>query len=286
MKKTYLAALAVMLGLSAAPTRAAVVLIDTYDNILAPDGTYALLYPNHYQAGALMGSDGSKVAEADLNLDLVFARVITYKHVGKLALAFQVIAPFGRVEETMLLDQSSSGIGDLIFGPGVFLYTNEASGTYVSYWLYAFAPTGDFDAARSVNLGAHHWYFEHQLALNQTFLGKKVVVDANLNFYHHAEEPDTELKSPLRFEVAASVGYQLTDKLIAGVNGGAYWDLGDLEASGAALADTSARKTALGPMLSYQLTAKLAATFRWTHDLSAANDFKGDDLWLRASYAF
>jgi hypothetical protein len=285
MKKTCLAALALFLALSAAPARA-LVLIDPYDNVLAPDGTYALLYPHHFHAGALMGPTGSRAADADLDVDLVIPRVITFKHVGKLALAFQVIGIFGRVQESSIFDQSSSGVGDVIFGPGVFLYTNDASGTYVSYWLYAYAPTGDFDAARSVNLGAHHWYFEHQLALNQTFLGKKIVFDANMNFYHHAEEPDTQLKSPLRFEIAASVGYQVTDKLIAGVNGGAFWDLGDLEASGAAIPDSSARKTALGPALSYQVTSKLAATFRWIHDVSVANEFKGDELWLRTSYAF
>jgi hypothetical protein len=31
---------------------------------------------------------------------------------------------------------------------------------------------------------------------------------------------------------------------------------------------------------------KLGANLRWTHDISAANDTKGDDVWLRVSYAF
>lgn len=286
MKKTLLAALALVLGLSAAPARGAVVLIDSYDNILAPDGYYTLVYPNHFQAGALMGSTGSKVADADFKLDLVLLRAIAYRHVGKVPLAFQVILPFGRVEEKKLIDESSSGIGDLVFGPGVFLYTNEASGTYVSYWLYAYAPTGSFDADKTINLGGHHWYFEHQLAFNQTLLAKKVVLDVNLDFYHHATEPDNDVKSPLRFELAACAGYQLTERLIAGLHGGAYWDLGDVEVSGVAVPDTAARKSAFGPMLGFQVTEKLGATFRWTHDLTAANDFKGDDFWLRASYAF
>lgn len=285
MTKLRLAALALFLTLSAAPARAAVVLIDQFDNVLAPDGYYSLLYPNHYQAGAYNGPDGKKAADADLQLNLLFVRAIAYKHVAKLPLAFQVILPVGQVEESKFLNSKSSGVGDLIFGPGVFLYANEKSATYLSYWLYAYAPTGDFDAARSVNLGGHHWYFEHQLALNQT-IAKKIVLDANLNLYHHAEEPDNHLKSPLRFELAVIAGYQLTPKLVAGVHGGAYWDLDDLEASGVALADSAARKTALGPCLSYQLTDKLGATLRWTHDTSATNDFQGDDFWLRVAYAF
>jgi hypothetical protein len=286
MKNTCLAALALILGLAAGPTRAGVVLIDPYDNALAPDGVYTLAYPVHLQASEFMGPTGEKAADADFKLDVVFARVIAYRHVGKIPLAFQIIQPFGRVQESKFLDATSSGMGDLIFGPGAFLYANDASGTYLSYWLYAYAPTGAFDRSKPVNLGAHHWYFEHQLAVNQTFLSKKIIFDANLNFYHHAEEPDTRLGSPLRFELAAIVGYQVTEKLIAGVNGGAYWDLGDSKVSGVAMPDTAARSASLGPALSYQLTPKLGATFRWTHDVSVANDFKGDGVWLRASYAF
>lgn len=285
MIKTRLAVLA-LLALAALPARAAVVLIDSYDNALPPDGVYSLVYPNHFQAGDFMGPDGKKAADADFKLDLVILRAVAYKHVGKLPLTFQVIVPLGRVEEGKFLDATSSGVGDVVFGPGVFLYANEASGTTVSYWLYAYAPTGAFDAAKPLNLGGHHWYFEHQLAFNQTLFARKVVLDVNVNFYHHTEEPDLELRAPPRFELAAIAGYQLTPKLIAGVNGGAYWDLADAKVSGATAADTAARKTALGPMLSYQVTDRLGATLRWTHDLSAANDFKGDDVMLRAAYAF
>lgn len=286
MKNTCLAALASVLWLAAAPARAGVVLIDPYDNVLAPDGVYTLLYPFHLQASKLMGPNGDEVADADFRLDLVFARVIAYRHVAGIPLTFQVIQPFGRVEESKLLDASSSGLGDLTFGPGAFLYANDERGTYVSYWLYATAPTGAFDREKPVNLGGHHWAFEHQLAVNQTFLGKKVVFDANLNFYHHAEEPDTRLRLPLRFEVAAIVGYQFTEKLIAGVHGGAYWDLDDGEVDGVEVPDSAARSAALGPAVSYQVTPRFAAAFRWTHDVSVANDFKGDGFWLRASYAF
>ena len=55
---------------------------DSYDNTLPPDGYYSLAYPNHFQAGELMGSDGKKAADADFTLDLLLLRAITYKHVG------------------------------------------------------------------------------------------------------------------------------------------------------------------------------------------------------------
>jgi hypothetical protein len=287
MKTTPLAALAVILGLaSAMPARAAVVLIDSYDNALAPDGYYSLAYPFHYSAGELRGPGGSKLADADFSLDVVFLRAVAYKHVGKLPLAFQVILPVGRLQESTLADVKSSGLGDTIFGPGAFLYANEAMGTTISYWLYLYAPTGKYASSQApFNLGTNHWYFEHQLAFNQV-IQKRIVLDANLNFYHHTEDRDLNTTAPLRFELAAIAAYQVTDQLLIGVHGGAYWDLGDVEVNGVSTPDTAASAVALGPALSYQWTPKLGTTLRYTRDVSATNDFVGNGFWLRMSYAF
>lgn len=108
----------------------------------------------------------------------------------------------------------------------------------------------------------------------------------NLNLYHHNKESDNNFQAPKRFEVEASLGYQLTDKLILGVNGGGYWDLENGKVGGSSVADTKARRLQFGPTLGYQATEKIGVNLRWTHDLSAKNDTQGDDVWLRLSYAF
>lgn len=271
------------LALTAGAARASV-LIDPYDNVLAPDGFYGLAYLNYTQADEFRGPGGGKLGDVDFTATLGFLRPIGYFHAGPVPLAFQVIVPFGQVEEKDVFDEDSSGLGDVIFGPGVFLYANEKAGSYVSYWFYAYAPTGEWDKDQTINLGAHHWYFEHQLALSQT-LGK-FVADVNLNYYHHTEEPDNDVKAPPRFEVAASVAYPVTEKFMVGAHGGGYWDLDDYEADGTSIDGTAGRKVSVGPTLTYQLTERIGSTLRWTHDVSAANDFKGDDVWLRLNYAF
>lgn len=262
------------------------ILIDPYDNVLAPDGYYGLAYFNYYHAGELVGPNGEKAADIDLTATVGVLRPLAYFHLGPVPLAFQVIVPFGRVEESDLLDEDSSGLGDVIFGPGVFLYANQTSNTYVSYWFYAFAPTGAWDKDQVINLGQHHWYFEHQLAFNQIF--GKVVFDMNLNLYHHLEEPDNDVTLPPRFEIETSLAYQITDKLIAGVNWGGYWDLDQAEdGNGNAIPATKLKRfNQFGPTLGYQATERFGVNLRWTHDFSVANDTKGDDVWLRASYAF
>jgi len=272
------------------------ILIDPYDNILAPDGYYGLVYFNYYTASELTGPDGDEIGDLDFTATVGIARALVYKHLGPVPAAFQVIVPFGKLDAELkfdgetVLDEDSSGLGDIVFGPGVFLYTNDDSGTYFSYWFYVFAPTGAWDEDQNINLGLNHWYFEHQLAYNQ--LMGKFVFDMNLNLYHHNEGDgsgdfrDTDVQRPLRFELETSLAYQVTDKLILGVNGGGYWDLDELEADGDSVDDTKAKRVQFGPTLGYQITERLGANLRWTHDISAANDTKGDDVWLRASYAF
>ena len=261
-------------------------LIDPYDNVLPPDGSYGLLYGNYYHAGELTGAGGDKAADLDLTATVSLLRSSNYFHVGKLPLGFQVILPFGRIEEKKLLNESSSGLGDIVFGPGIFLHSRETDTlkTYLSYWFYTFAPTGAWDKDKTINLGQHHWYFEHQLAFNAQL--KSFVYDMNLNFYHHIEDSSNKLKRPGRFEVETSLGYQVTDKLLVGVNGGGYWDGNASKVDGIAVADSKAERFQFGPTISYSITDKLGANLRWTHDVSSTNDTKGDDVWLRFSYAF
>ncbi len=266
----------------AGPARA--ILVDPYDNILAPDGFYGLAYFNYYTADEFTGPNGNKAASIDLTATVGILRPLAYFHLGPVPMAFQMIVPFGRVEEDKIFKEDSSGLGDIVFGPGVFLYANEDSATYLSYWFYVFSPTGEWDKNQAINLGQNHWYFEHQLAFHQ-MLGK-LVFDANLNYYHHTEEPDNDFKLPPRFEAEASLAYQLTDQLILGVNGGGYWDLDEAELDGSSVSDTKAKRVQFGPLLGYQFTERFGANLRWTRDVSAANDTKGDDVWLRVAYAF
>jgi hypothetical protein len=264
--------------------RADAVNIDPYDNALAPDGIYGLLYGNYYHADEFTGPDGNKAADADLTAMVSVVRVIGYKHLGKVPLAFQVIVPFGKVEEEKVFNQKSSGIGDVIFGPGVFLYTNEASKTAISLWGYITAPTGEWDANKAINLGGNHWVFESQLAVNQLF--GKFVYDMNINNYFHTKETDTQTQFPDRLELEMSLAYQITDKLIAGVNGGGFWDLASNKVGGVTVADSRSERTEIGLSTGYSFTEKLGANFRWNHDIGSQNSTLGDNFWLRFNYAF
>lgn len=266
-------------------SQAGAILIDPSDNAPAPDGTtVGLIYQNYYHADEFTNNAGNRAVSADLTAQISIARALHYKQLGNWLTAFQVIVPFGQVEEKKVFNEKSSGLGDVSFGPGLFLYSNDKINTNISYWFYAFAPTGAWDKQKSINLGQNHWYFEHQLAFNTSY--KNFIGDMNLNYYQHTKESDTNLQKPDRFELETSCAYKMTDSLVVGLNAGGYIDTGNAVANGVAVADSKAERWQIGPSLGYSVTDKLGVNLRWTNDVFSKNDSKGNDLWLRVSYAF
>ena len=265
-------------------SRAEAIIIDPYDNALAPDGVYGIFYENYYHADEFTGPNGNKAASADLTSAVSIVRAIAYKHIAKVPLAFQVIVPIGYVEEKKVFHEKSSGIGDIAFGPGVFLYNNDETKTAISLWAYFIAPTGEWDKNQAINFGGNHWIFESQVALNQQF--GKFIYDMNINNYFHTKEPDTHTELPDRMELEMSLAYQVTDKLVAGLNGGGFWDLENIKVGGVTVADSKSERTEVGLSAGYTFTDKLGANFRWSHDVTSQNSTTGDNFWLRLSYAF
>ena len=104
MKRT-IGALGLALALLSTGAARASVLIDPYDNILAPDGFYGLAYFNYTQADEFMGPSGDDVADVDFTATVGILRPIGYFHLGPVPLAFQAIVPFGKVEEKDVFDE-------------------------------------------------------------------------------------------------------------------------------------------------------------------------------------
>jgi len=266
-------------------SQANAILIDPYDNAPAPDGlNVGLFYQNYYHADEFTDNDGDKAVDADLTANVSILRYLRYEQLGNWLTAFQVIVPFGQIEEKKVFNEKSSGLGDVIFGPGLFLYSNDQINTHISYWFYAFAPTGEWDKDKAINLGLNHWYFEHQLAISTIY--KKLIYDMNLNYYQHTEESDNNFQSPDRFEIETSLAYQVTDKLVVGLNAGGYVDMDDAEVDGVSIADSKAERWQVGPTLGYTINDQFGINLRWTNDVISKNDSKGNDIWLRASYCF
>lgn len=282
MKKIILTMAGSLLLFGASPVQA--VFLDPYDNALVADGFYGMVYGTLSTASSRTDAQGNKI-DTDYTSLTSTVRAVYYKTLADLHLVFQAGIPFGEVSEKKLEDKKSSGLGDIWFGPGVFLYSNEKTLTHLSYWLIAYAPTGSFDRNHTyANLGWNHWYYENQLAFSQGY--DKFIFDMVINHYTHSEEKENRVETPDRLETEMSLGYQLTESFLLGLNYGAHWDLDDYKVAGVTAADSGAKRYELGLLLGYNFTPTTGVTLRWNHDISSENDLQGDNLWLRFNHTF
>lgn len=294
-KTVLLAALCWFMLLFAGQARA--IVLDFGDNVACPPGFYGLAYGTYYNAKDYKDDDGDTVRvgplgnkHLDLSLWQLALRPLWYGKLGNFLVAANVIIPFGRLEArnpTTGRTQTSSGLGDISFSPAIFLFTDEKSGTAISYWPFASAPTGPFKKSRlrdggATNYGLGYWYIQHQLAFYTNFCEKSPwTYDMNINYYQklngNRQDPGDSM------EVEGILGYGITPTIRVGAFATYYWDLNKSEIYGAEV--DKKRAFSAGPSIAYG-TEKWGLNFRWVRDFTAENTTKGDYLFLRASYAF
>lgn len=275
--------------------QARAIVLDFLDNVACPPGLYGLAYYSYYTAPDLKDDGGHNLKTAsgkdlDLTLHQLALRPVYYGKAGSALWAANAIVPVGRLEArnfTTERKQSSSGIGDIMFGPAIFLFQEEKSMTALSFWEFVSAPTGPFSKGRArqygTNYGLGYWYLQHQLAFATSFYDKSPIsYDMNISYYqkfdgNHQEPADS-------MEVEGILGYGITPAIRVGVYGVYYWDLKKGEDINGY--DILKKKAfSAGPSIAYG-TEKWGLNFRWVKDFDVENTTKGDYLFLRFSYAF
>jgi hypothetical protein len=291
MKKNSLILCAVVGLILAFTIQARAMVLDFGDNTASAPGFYGYLYFNNYTAEKSMDHKGDTAADLDLSYNVGTLKPMYYFKLWKHTVAVGVSLPFGSVSARNSLGEkeTSSGIGDIVFAPGVFLYENEKSGTYISFWENISAPAGNWSESRALrggpNLGLHYWFLQHQLAFAQTFLKGKVSYDMNVSYYQRFEEPKLDLRAGDSIEVEGIVGYGITDALRAGIYADFWTDVWDTKSNGVRIDNSKRLFFGIGPGVSYTI-GKFSANLRFVPDVVSENGPKGYQTWLRVMYSF
>ncbi len=144
--------------------------LDFQDNVANPPGFYGYMYYNNDTAGRLTDNTGKKVADLDLSYNVGTLKPSYYFKLWDRTFVLSASIPFGTASARNFFGEKerSSGLGDVVVAPAVFLYENNNTGTFVSFLENISIPTGDWSEGRAIrggpNLGLHYWYFQHQLA--------------------------------------------------------------------------------------------------------------------------
>ncbi len=276
----------------AVPAKA--IVLDFYDNVAAPPGFYGLAYYNYYDMPKMRDNSGGNVQTSrgdnlNLSVQTMALRPVYFWNGLGTTWAINAIIPFGSATGNNLTTgakQTSSGLGDVLISPAVFLFQHEKTGTYLSFWEFVSAPTGAFSKTRAAqggpNLGLGYWYFEQELAFATSFYEKSPFsFDMNINYFLKASTSDMSPGDSL--EIEGIFGYGLTNMFRVGAYGAYYGDVQKSKMFGQTW--DKAEYWRAGPSFSYG-TEKWGFNFRYVYDFSAENAPQGSQAWLRFNYAF
>ena len=271
--------------------RAEAVQLDFQDNVASPPGFSAAIYYNNYNADRLTDHMGKKASDLDLSYNVGILKPAYYFKLWNRTFAVNASVPFGTVSSRNGLGEKekSSGLGDITLSPGIFLYENNQTGTFLSFWEGISLPTGNWSEGRALragpNLGLHYWYLQHQLSFAQLLWKGKVSYDMNINYFQRFKEPRLDIRTGDSFEVEGILGYGITDNWRAGVYADYWTDVRDTKIDGAKIEDSKRKFFSIGPSITYG-TEKWAVHFRFVPDVISENGPKGYQSWLRFFYAF
>lgn len=191
--------------------------VDAGDYTALPAGTnLALVYYQHATRDALNAHGDKLPLNAGLNSDVGILRGVHFTEIGGYIVDPQFLLPFGRLEGKDDLSGlgKASGTGDLILAATVWLVNQPESGTYFGITPFIFAPTGQYDRDKALNLGENRWKFALQggyitrLAskLSLDLVGDFTLYGDNDNFGSTGvtmkQDPTVQLQGFLRYDVA------------------------------------------------------------------------------------
>ncbi len=290
MKKRFWAAVS-SLAILSCTTLAAADVIDPLDNGSAPPGLFALVtYFGQDNIPEVTDQDGN---EYDFGLKASSMVIRPVYFIGQVAdkFTYGLNAIIPTVHLSLDSDNAFGapssnefGLGDIGISPFIFLYENFDSQLFLSFWEFAFLPTGDYDKNNAVNIGRDTFWFQHQLAFG--WYPGKIGIDANLNYFQYTESDELNYEESDAVELETVVHYALTDNFRVGLNA-AYWiGVEDAKDNGVTIPDSEPMSFKLGLNLYYMMSESFSVGFRWMHTVDSENSTMGDSAYIKLAYVF
>jgi len=275
MKKQLMSIVCVFIFILISTTTWADVL-DPLDNSSAPVGTKVLVSYFGYQH--LPEYEDQNGTTEDIGVDVAYTAIRPVYFAGKVfgkTWGVKAIIPFQSLSTDG--EDTVDGLGDLVVGPFIFLYENPVDQVFLSFWEFAYTPTGSDEVSND------SWWFQHQLAFG--WYPGPWSFDACLNYWQKDKDTAGDDVSDA-VELEGVVAYAVTEKLRIGVQAAWWKDFDDIESGGDRLPGTQGENVKLGLNLGYMLQDNLMVNLRYMHDVKSEAYTKGSWTYLRLTYIF
>jgi hypothetical protein len=164
--------MAAALALAASPSPASAVDVDVGDSVPAPAGVTAGLVYGQYAERSTLYSDGrTALKNAQLRSSVGILRVTHYFDVAGTRGAVNALVPVGSLSASGSLSGlgATTEVGDPVLAVGLWPVNAPDAKRYLGVAAYVFAPFGQYDRTKGLNLGANRWEGAIQGAFVQGF---------------------------------------------------------------------------------------------------------------------
>ncbi|MEG9437788.1 transporter [Edaphobacter sp. HDX4] len=250
----------------------------------APPGVYVAYLPYVNAINSFKGPSGQTLLNADLNVVAhnVAYQVTTHKKILGAEYGIAVIIPVVNTRvafDALNTNVQEAGVSDLYFAPVVLGWEKGKANFLVNYGFYA--PTGDYDPAKSLNKGLGFWEHQIQAGMSYSFDKKKLWNASVLSTWEiNQSKTGQDLKAGPMMNVEYSLGHRFDQyKINLGAAGYVYHKLSEDSGSDASIlgSRTLDRSFGIGPEFKYTNPMKhFGLSFRYERQFAVQSKTQGD----------
>lgn len=254
--------------------------IDAGDYTALPEGTNVVaLYGQHAQRNSLYAHGDQANGNNGLDSNIGVLRIIHFTKIAGYIVDPQILLPFGELKakgDVAPVLGKGSGVADAIFAATVWTINDPANRRYLGITPFVYAPIGNYDRNKALNLGENRWKYALQVGYIQG-ISEKFTVDlaADVTAYGKNNRANTagqsleqnqsyQLQAFLRYDLRP--GIDLRAGLSRGYSGSTKLD-GNIDKLG-----NRVDKFQLGTAAFITPTTQVMAL--WGKDLTVSNGFK------------
>lgn len=249
--------------------------VNFYDGSRAKQGFYFLTYTTTYYADETTDKSGKSVNQ---DFGLFSAQEILRLCYYSPDFVATAVVPFGYTKIS-LLDQDSSGLGDISLGAGYFLPVKQVD---ILPMLFVKFPTGEYSLSKAANIGSNQYDIAPMVFIHKTM--GSFSIDAAVKYYFRLENNATDVLPGDELHLQGLLGYNVTDKFKLGPS--VNWMISkDKKQDGNRVSGSAREKLSVGADFYYRFSW-LSVTLTYLYDAYAENSPKGHFLQLKTVYRF
>jgi hypothetical protein len=190
------------------------------------------------------------------------------------------------------VSDTGNSIGDITLYPFMLGWTDLKGDLKYDVRLGIYAPTGNYEFGKLVNIGKNYWTFEPMVSLSyiSSKIGLELSAFAGMDFNTENHTTNYQTGTQFHLDLTAAEHLPLFGGLIGvGANFFYYQQINGDSGSGAVLGDFKGRTVGIGPVLSYitKIWGKdLVAEVKWLPELEVKSRLEGDSIWFKLGMVF